>query len=71
MYTIHNIELPAGNTIMVQQDSNRLWIPIVADNIDAQEFGQWLKAGNTPTAPEGTTLPDNFVINTLATLGIS
>jgi hypothetical protein len=46
-------------------------IPLLPDNTDAQEFGRWLQAGNTPTAPEGTTLPDNFVINTLATLGIS
>ena len=51
--------------------TDKACIPLNADNTDAHEFGLWLKAGNIPSPAEGTTLPENFVVNTLQKLGIS
>jgi hypothetical protein len=68
MYTIYNVELPVGNTIMIQNDSNRMWIPMVNDNTDYQRFKKDIQNGAVLNDADGNAITGTELTTFISTL---
>ena len=45
------------HSILVVNNGERTYIPLIADNTDYQAYLKWLAEGNTPEAATAATLP--------------